>query len=92
MFTRQGLAEGLPPYHQALKYDGPQVSRQKEKAPGKRKTPAAKEKCSQQKGKKSRQKKNSRGKRKMLAAKNKLVMTKEKAPRKTKTPATKEKC
>ena len=61
-------------------YGGPQVSRQKKKAPGKRKTSAAKEKCSRQKRKTLaakinwlQQKKKVRGKRKMLVAKKKLV-------------------
>ena len=43
-------------YHASMKYGGPQVSRQKRKALGKREIISAKEKCSQQKKKKKRKK------------------------------------
>ena len=60
-------------------YGDPQVSRQKKKAPGKRKMPAAKNKLVTAKEKSSRQKKNARGKNKLVTAKEKSSRQKKNA-------------
>ena len=74
LLTRNSLEKPTDSYVQSsavsnLFYGGPQVSPQKKKTPDKRKTSAAKEKCSRQKRNWSRQKKKARGKTKIVAAK-----------------------
>ena len=65
------------------------MSRQKKKAPGKRKTPATKKKLFTAKEKSSRQKKITHGKKKKIAVKEKLLQQKKVTHRKKEANTTK---